>query len=53
MSNTSSVVTFDLAQMLNYNGYRIYVDIMTGKKLLTWTTLIGQFVNPERGEGMD
>ena len=33
------------------NGYRIYVDIMTGENcrkfwLLTWTSSIGQFVHP-------
>ena len=37
------------------NGYRIYVDIMTGGKcrqfsLLTWISLIGKFVHPLRGE---
>ena len=42
------------------NGYRVYVDIMTGEKLssiyefrlLTWTKLIGQFVHPVGGEGI-
>ena len=36
------------------NGYRIYVDIMTGEKfrLLTWTSLIVYFVHPVRGEGI-
>ena len=38
------------------NGYRIYVDILTGKNysqfwLLTWTPFIGQFVNPVVREG--
>ena len=33
------------------NGYRINVDIMTGEiyrqiRLLTWTSFIGQFINP-------
>ena len=34
------------------NGYRIYVDIMTREKLLTWNSFIGQFVHPVGGEGM-
>ena len=34
------------------NGYRIYVDTMTGEKLLlTWKSVIGQFVHPVGGEG--
>ena len=36
------------------NGYRIYVDIMTGEtcrqfSLLTWTLFIGQFVHQVGG----
>ena len=43
--------------MLSTNGYRIYVDIMTGEnccqfRLLTWNSFIGQFVYPVGGEGM-
>ena len=35
----------------SYNGYRIYVDIMTGEKLssirlLTWNSFIGQIDHP-------
>ena len=35
------------------NGYRIYVDNMTGEKfrLLTWISFIGQFVHPVGGGG--
>ena len=41
----------------NETGCRIYVDIMTGEHfcqfiLLTWNAIIGQFVNPEGGEGI-
>ena len=36
-----------------YNGFRIYVDIMTGEKLLlTWTSLICPFLYPVGPEGM-
>ena len=35
------------------DGYRIYVDIMTGDKftLLTWASFIDQFVHPIGGKG--
>ena len=40
------------------NGYKIYVDIMTGEncrqfRLKTWNLFIGQFVYPVGGEGME
>ena len=42
---------------LCHQGYKIYVDIMTGEncsqfRLLTWTSFIGRFFNSVRGEGM-
>ena len=47
-------ITWDLT--VQDNGYKIYVDIITGEncrqfRLLTWTSLIGQFVYPVWGEG--
>ena len=41
---------------MSINGYGIYVDIMTGElspqfRLLTWTSLIGQFVPSVGGNG--
>ena len=45
----------NIMDVTNINGCRIYVDITTGKNcrqftLLTWNSLIGQFVR--QGEGM-
>ena len=42
---------------LCHQGYKIYVDIMTGEnccqfRLLTWISLIGQFVHQMKEEGM-
>ena len=53
------IVNIKLTSIANpcINGYRIYVDIMTGEKLsfrlLTRTSFIGQFVLPVGGDDID
>ena len=41
-----------------YNGYSIYMDILKGKicrqfRLLIWNSIIGQFVHPVGGGGVN
>ena len=52
-----SISKFEYKLFHPFNGYRIYVDIISGEnchhfRLLTLTSFIGQFVNPVGGEGM-
>ena len=54
LSKTEVTITWDLT--VQDNGYRIDVDIITGEnclqfRLLTWTSLIVQFVYPACGGG--